>query len=305
MSRSAPPDANRYLRQPELLKKSSNLALLTPGTSRDARTRGSDGRRPVDEYRDRTPKEIEAWLQRTLNADLDEFRRNIDPLKSVELRYRADEDPRNDPVVAEFCPGLTPPELRKVRAVCIPTAKTDLLLRPFAETLEVTARLSPAARAYRRKRRNAVHGILLEAQKAIRHEGAQYWAVLDIRSFFPRMDRVWLRKALQAQGYRLGFIDRVMSLVEARVVDDRGRDVVNDIGCPPGLRISGVLANIYLRDLDELILRKFKSRVRSWRYSDDIPLLGNKKHELVGAVRTIQQWLSLRGHGIKGWSCPA
>lgn len=298
--RYAPRDADWYLRRPDLLRRSSNLALVTQGSSRDARTRGADGRRYVDLYRAMTPKEIETWLRRTLSQGIDEFRGAIDPLKLVEINGSNFSDPRNDPVLQECCPGLGPPERRKTREVCIATPRTDVLMRPFADVLDSTAELSSSARAYRRGPRNAVHGVLLEIQRLVWSGGPWFFAVIDIKNFFPSMDRDCLRRALKVQGHQEGFIEKVMALVEAPIVDTNGRRVERDHGCPPGLRISGVLANIYCTALDAMIKAIFGSRVRYYRYCDDIIIIAQKRHEVVGAVRAITTWLRARGHRVKG-----
>lgn len=298
--RYAPRDADWYLKSPEMLKRSSNLALITPASSRDARTRGADGSRYVDLYRETTPKEIEGWLRRALSQDLDSFRGAIDPLKLVEINGSNHFDPRNDPVLQECCPGLGSPEFKKAREVCIATPRTDVLMRPFAEVLDCTAEISPSARAYRRGHRNAVHEVIIEIQRLVRGGGPWFFAVIDIKNFFPSMDRKWLRNALKAQGYMPGFIERVMALVEAPIVDSEGRRVERDRGCPPGLRISGTLANIYCTALDVMIEATFGSRVRYYRYCDDIIIFSQKRHEVVGVVRTITTWLRARGHRVKG-----
>lgn len=298
--RYVPRDADWYLRSPELLKRSSNLALVTPGLSRDARTRGTDGNRYVDLYRETTPREIETWLRRTLSQDLDSFRAAIDPLKLVEINGSSIYDPRNDPVLQECCPGLGSPEFKKAREVCIATPRTDVLMRPFAEVLDRTAEISPSARAYRRGHRNAVHEVIIEIQRLVRGGGPWFFAVIDIKNFFPSMDRKWLRNALKAQGYTPGFIERVMVLVEAPIVDAKKRPVECDQGCPPGLRISGTLANIYCAALDAMIEATFGSRVRYYRYCDDIIIIAQKRHEVVGAASAVTRWLRERGHSVKG-----
>lgn len=297
MRRYEPREADWYLRRPELLARSSNLALVTPGSSRDARTRGADGTRYVDLYRSKSRKALEAELRRVLSGDIETFRAAVDDLKLVEINGS---DASYDPVLAECCPGLEVPELRKAREVCIATPWTDTLMRPFAEALEVTARLSDSARAYRRGHRNAVYEVLVEIQKLVRRGGPWFWAVVDIRDFFASMSRDWLRKAMEAQGYTRGFIQRVVAVVEAPMVDTKGLPVARSEGCPPGLRISGVLANIYCAALDEMIATKFGVRVVYIRYSDDIVIVAQKRHEVIGAVRAITSWLSARGHKVKG-----
>lgn len=297
MRRYEPREADWYLRRPELLARSSNLALVTPGSSRDARTRGADGTRYVDLFRSTSRKALEAELRRVLSGDIETFRAAVDDLKLVEINGS---DSGYDPVLAECCPGLEVPERRKAREVCIATPWTDTLMRPFAEALEVTARLSDSARAYRRGHRNAVYEILVEIQGLINRGGPWFWAVVDIKDFFASMSRDWLRKAMKAQGYTRGFIQRVMALVEAPMVDAQGRPVERSKGCPPGLRISGVLANIYCAALDEMIATKFGVRVVYIRYSDDILILSQKRHEVIGGVRAITSWLSVRGHKVKG-----
>ncbi len=104
------------------------------------------------------------------------------------------------------------------------------------------------------------------------------WIVeVDIRQYFERIDRKWLRRFLE---YRIGD-RRVVHLIEKWLnagVMDAGHRVDRERGIPQGAVISPILANIYLHYVLDLWFarkwRKHEARGEAYivRYADDFVL---------------------------------
>lgn len=292
-----PRDAERILKDPYTAKKATDLIMNSIHRGCDARTRGADARRQVDLYREKTHEHLQWELASLLELPIGDFRQQVPVLREATIRpgqpFRNED--RDGKLFVEEWMGS-----KKPRIIAIPTPWADCTYRAFDEALQKTSNhlIPTTARAYRRGQSDAVHGVLWEASIAIR-QGARYWAVLDIKSFFPSMDHGHLKKTLEGLGYTPWFVERVMALIQGTVLQENGKTRTNTKGCPPGLRISGTLANLYLRELDLLIEKTFGARVLYRRYSDDITVVAQKRHEVVGAVKSIKRWLKNRGLGVK------
>jgi len=77
-------------------------------------------------------------------------------------------------------------------------------------------------------------------------------------------------------------------------------DVPNQCGAQMGLPESSTLANMLPWKLDACLTDN--PRLCTLRYSDDILVASKYRHEVVGAVRTIQSWCREKGLGLKGVS---
>lgn len=293
-----PRDAERVLVDPRTVKKSTDLVTNSIHRGCDARTRGADGRRQVDLHREKSHEQLQGELASLLELPIEEFKKKVPVLRETTIRpgqlFRKED--QTDNFFVEELVGS-----KKPRTIAIPTPWADCIYRAFDEALQKTSNhlIPKSARAYRKGQSDAVHGVLWEASRAVR-QGARHWAVLDIRSFFPSMDHSHMENTLHDLGYTPWFVERVMALIQGTVLQENGKTRTNTKGCPPGLRISGTLANLYLRDLDLLLEERCQGRVQVWRYSDDITLVAQKRHEVVGAVRHIKGWLQKRGLGVKG-----
>lgn len=296
-----PDDLNHLIRDPHIIKAATDLATNSTIRRADARTKGADGFRAVDLHRQTTHEGRAARVAMLMALPIDEFTRAMPELKLKTINSGDHPyGPTSDPIAHFFLEEEEHTSSGKERVIAIPTAWGDCLYRVFDEALTrvFDPVLPDTAVAYRRGRKDPVHGVLWAVQGAIRG-GARYYAVLDIRSFFPSMKHSQVESALGKLGAPMSFIERLMASIQVSTVDERGaRSRVRE-GCPPGLRISGTIANIYLRELDILIEKRFP-RVLHRRYCDDIFLGGPHRHEVVGAVRLVRRWLQNLGHQVKG-----
>jgi hypothetical protein len=189
------------------------------------------------------------------------------------------------------------------RPIVVPPVLRRALSNHISEILQVTADhlLPKEAIAYRPNKKRVVEMAILDVQRAVRG-GGEYWAKLDIRNFFPSVPWEGIRNALRAYKYPEEFIEYVMALVQGRLMKAEGRSwvpVKTISGTQAGLRESSILANLYLSDLDRILVTTFGGDVFYRRYCDDMILLGKTKKAVRQAVVEVRNWLESRGLALK------
>lgn len=136
------------------------------------------------------------------------------------------------------------------------------------------------------------HQGLTKLKQYLRDPQAKYYLKLDIRKFFPSIDK-----------------DVMMGKIEARVKDKDALDLCARIiyeypysGLPIGNYTSQYFANFYLSDLDHCM--KEESHCRWYlRYMDDIIILGWSKSWLRRALRKIGEIIAPWGLEVKDNWC--
>lgn len=305
--RHAPSDAMRLLLDPERHLEAADLARHPAYRHADARSRGWNGQRLVDYYRGTSHSDRAATLGEFVRCSPKEFAEKIPPLlvKTIhEPGKRVPWGPWGDPFFEEKgdedLHGLLGAE--KARTVVVPCPLRRMLDTLVAGVLIDTGDhlLHPAAWAYRPGRHDAVPGMIEDVRQAVR-DGGRYWAKLDLKSFFPSMPWPLIRRALSTRplSYPPEFVERVMALVEARLVNAAGETLPNQAGSQAGSQLSAIIANMVLWQLDTLVTHGFRS-VGYWRYSDDIIIVGRERHQATGAVRFIRGWCHQQGLQLKG-----
>jgi len=274
----------------------------------DARSRGQDRQRLVDLYRNTTKKERAAMLADLVGLPATKFAQKVPPLLIRTINQegvRAPWGPWGDPTFTEIgnedWHGLR--GSGKPRQVAIPCPTRKMLDTLFESILVDTADhlLHRTAWAYRPGKHDAVSKVIKEVVRVVR-EGARYYCKLDLKSFFPSMPWRLIQQTLRDPPfiYQAEFVAKVMALVQAPLVDENGTVIANTAGSQAGTRISGVIANMVLRDLDELIDERFGNKVRYWRYSDDILIVGRHRDDVIAAVHVIQKWCREAALQLKG-----
>lgn len=136
------------------------------------------------------------------------------------------------------------------------------------------------------------HQGLTKLKEYLKDPQARFYLKLDIRKFFPSIDK-----------------DVMVEKLEKRIKDERFLDLCRRIvyeypfeGLPIGNYTSQYFANFYLSDLDHHIKESFHAR---WylRYMDDIIILGWSKPWLHRALKRIQAVIAPWGLEVKRSWC--
>lgn len=194
------------------------------------------------------------------------------------------------------------------RETLVPTLLRRLVGQAIRHTIEVhvEGRLPDCVRAYRPRAVDAVPRAILDAAAAVRG-GKRYYAKLDFKDFFDRVPHRLVREALAHYGFDASFVAVVMAVLHGARVLERGRDGSFQAverpagrGIGQGLPEAPALANLVAHYVDQKL--GTNPRVMYLRWSDDILIASAKRHEIVGAVRTIRRWCARWGLELKGVS---
>ena len=271
----------------------------------DARSRGQDGLRVVDALRKKSKRKWAEDLYELVLLPAHEFVEAVPPLlvKTInEPKTRVPWGPWDDPFFTMTANTNTYGLLAtgKARQVASPCVRRRMLDNLYEGVLIDTGdqMLSHDAWAYRPNRWDAVRTVIGQVQAKVRR-GCQFWSKLDLKSFFPSIPWCLIRRALRSMGYPKDFIARLMGLVEAPLLDIDSNPIPNSSGSQAGVRISGVLANIVLTELDVLIRSRFGKALGFWRYSDDIIFVHEDRKTVEHAVRLVRRWCQNNGLRLK------
>lgn len=131
----------------------------------------------------------------------------------------------------------------------------------------------PCSWAYRigRNAREAVRTLKQELQFGC----YGYVVEIDIKSFFDRIDHDKLMQMLELRINDRPFLRLIWKWLKAGVLEEGGKVIHPDTGCPQGSSISPMLANIYLHyvlDLwfQDVVKPRCKARAFMCRFADDV-----------------------------------
>ena len=302
-----PVQASLELLNPERHEWACNFAENPAWHHADARSRGQDRRRVVDALQEKPRRKWVEDLYETVLLPPHKFIKKVPPLlvKNInEPDTKVPWGPWPDPFFVQTSATnmygfLAAGKPRQIASPCVRRRMLDIL---FEGVLIDTGDhlLSPDAWAYRPNRWDAVRTVIGQVQSKVRRGRGRFWAKLDLKSFFPSIPWRLIRRALDSMGYPKDVIQRLMGLVEAPLVDIDGNLIPNSSGSQAGVRISGVLANMVLKELDELIRSTFGKSLGFWRYSDDIILVHEDRKTVEDAVRLVRRWCHNNGLRLKG-----
>ncbi len=121
-------------------------------------------------------------------------------------------------------------------------------------------------------------------QRALRaYAGDLYYLKLDIRKFFYSIDRLILRKLIEAKIKERRFVDVMMLFATTE----------EPLGIPIGNLLSQIYALIYLNPLDHFVKRDMKVR-HYVRYVDDMVLVGLSREQALDYKERIVAFLKAR-----------
>lgn len=132
------------------------------------------------------------------------------------------------------------------------------------------------------------HQALTHVKRALRDERARYYLQIDIRKYFPSIDREVMMGKLEKR-------------IKDRKVLDLCRLIIDEYplpGLPIGNYTSQYFANFYLSELDHYMKERFHCH---WyfRYMDDIVIIGWSKAWLRRCLRRIVEIIGLWGLTVK------
>jgi RNA-directed DNA polymerase len=178
-----------------------------------------------------------------------------------------------------FCPagGASTrklPAAGKTRPLGIPAVEDKLLQIAVSRILNAILEpiFLPCSWAYRlgRNAREAVRTLKQELQFGC----YGYVVEIDIKGFFDRIDHNGLLKMLELRIDDRPLLRLIWKWLKAGVLEEGGKVIHPDTGCPQGSGISPVLANIYLHyvlDLwfTDVVKPRCKARAFMCRFADD------------------------------------
>lgn len=144
---------------------------------------------------------------------------------------------------------------REPRQISIPTVRDRLTLRSLCQLLHDK---EPASKGY------SPHAVVDQVIKCVRGSTGQTKFVrIDVRDFYPSV----IHSKLEAAFKRCGIGALTRDLAMSSVKTGTGNSEQNTRGIPQGLSVSGAMAGLYLKSIDQRI----RNRIPNYfRYVDDI-----------------------------------
>lgn len=130
---------------------------------------------------------------------------------------------------------------------------------------------------------HGIHLALSQLRKYLKDdpEGTRYCYKIDIRKYFPNIDRQVLKEKMR----RIWTDPKLLWLIDYTIDSAPG-----DIGLPIGNHSSQLYANLYLSDFDHWVQNTLRARYFI-RYMDDVVILAGTKDELRAIHREIEWYL--------------
>ncbi|MCF6155452.1 MAG: RNA-directed DNA polymerase [Candidatus Brocadia sp.] len=174
----------------------------------------------------------------------------------------------------------------EARALCIPTVRDRVVQAAVLQAIEpiLEREFEDCSFAYRKGRsvKQAVYRI-----KEYYDHGYHWIVDADIDAFFDSVDHDLLLAKFKKY-VSIPYIQKLIELwLKAEIWDGESLTVLEK-GIPQGSPISPILANLFLDELDEALLKK---GYRLIRYSDDFVILCKKPEEAKNALQLSKQAL--------------
>lgn len=174
----------------------------------------------------------------------------------------------------------------EARALCIPTVRDRVVQAAVLQIIEpiLEKEFEECSFAYRKGRsvKQAVYKI-----KEYYEQGYHWIVDADIDAFFDSVDHTLLLAKFKKY-VPIPYIQKLIELwLKAEIWDEESLTVLQK-GIPQGSPISPILANLFLDELDEEMLKKGYKLIR---YSDDFVILCKRPEEAKHALQVSKQAL--------------
>lgn len=163
---------------------------------------------------------------------------------------------------------------KKPRVLSISTIRDKITLKAITEFLSNTYEEAVS--------RELVHTKIYNIKNDILSGQYDTFIKIDIQNFFPSINHDKLLKIIKHKIHVKLFIDLLSKAIKQTTVtkpSSSTKKYSEEKGVPQGLSISNILADIFMQDIDKKY--KAKSKIRYYRYVDDILILCNQSQEKV------------------------
>ena len=174
------------------------------------------------------------------------------------------------------------PNSLKERMICVPTIKDRLVQRAIVQYLEENKKL-PIYNGSSFGFIRGGGGTKAAIAAALLHRERHDWCLkTDIESFFDKIPRPYLRKALRAALGHHSLIPILDKVIDCEVSDIkqankiRAQGISRGVGVRQGMPLSPIFANVVLAKFDATIEAR---KIPMVRYADDLALFFNSKRE--------------------------
>jgi group II intron reverse transcriptase/maturase len=168
-----------------------------------------------------------------------------------------------------------PKEEGKTRPLGIPVVEDKLLQVAVARILNAIYEPVFLACSWAYRLGRDAQGAVRELTQELQFGCYGYVVEIDIKGFFDRIDHDQLMQMLELRIKDRPFLRLIRKWLKAGVLEEGGKVIHPETGCPQGSSISPALANIYLHyvlDLwfEEVVKPRCKARAFMCRFADDV-----------------------------------
>jgi retron-type reverse transcriptase len=179
------------------------------------------------------------------------------------------------------------------RVICIPTNRDKLVIRLLMDILQEQAHKGEAIN-------NQALSIVKDIKRQMATDVFNSFIKLDIKQFYPSVDHTLLFEKLAALFndekllalLKASLNNRVQSAINHKNYSPNPKDSIPK-GLPQGLAISGILSDIYLKNIDQIKLQE-QHNIAYYRFVDDVLVLCKKTDK-----NTVSQHLTAAFQALK------
>lgn len=162
--------------------------------------------------------------------------------------------------------------INKTREISIPTLRDKIVLRYLFNEI---------SNSFKDTLTTKLHANMIISEVIENRENFNAFIKVDIVNFFPSIDHEILLDKLKTKIFDKNILNLITKAIKQTTVDEKTSNKErikynNNVGVPQGLSISGLLAEIYVNDLE--VKYNNNNKLKFFRYVDDILILCNKDH---------------------------
>jgi RNA-directed DNA polymerase len=160
--------------------------------------------------------------------------------------------------------------INKTREISIPTLRDKIVLRYLFNEI---------SNSFKDTLTTKLHANMIISEVIENRENFNAFIKVDIVNFFPSINHEILLDKLKTKIFDENILNLITKAIKQTTVDEKTSNKErikynNNVGVPQGLSISGLLAEIYVNDLE--VKYNSNNKLKFFRYVDDILILCNK-----------------------------